>query len=679
LSGTLARVGVFGARLESVPHLRELLDAAEVVFRPSGHQARDLGAVAGWARGAEASEAAAFARAHDLPLLRVDDGFLRSVGTEADGAPPLSLLVDDLGVHDDASSPSRLEALLEESESWVTPELRARAGRLRARIVASKVSRTNYFTSGERPLEPSERPRVVVVHEEPSKQRSGEESSFERMLEAALDEHPLAEVIVKIEAGAAHPAIPSERVRLVSTDVSPQLLFELVEEVYVSDSLLGFEALLAERPVRCFGSPFYAGWGLTRDLHSFPRRTRRLPLDALVAGALLVYPRYVDPERGTRCEAERVVEHLALQRALHDANARRVFAFGFSRWKQTFVPAFLESPRRAPTFVKSAREARRNGFDRGDVALVWSATPPAEVARLVDERRGELWRMEDGFLRSVRLGAEITVPASLVVDTRGIYFDPTGPSDLEHLLEAAEIDADELARARALRGAIVDAGISKYNVGARRPPSVPESARGRVVLVPGQVEDDASIRLGGVDVKTNLELLRAVRRARPDGYLVYKPHPDVWGGHRRGAIDRDEARALADLVVTDSSLPECLAIADEVHTITSLVGFEGLLRERRVVTYGLPFYAGWGLTEDRHTIARRTRRRSVDELVACALIRYPRYRSARSGAFATPEHILSELERARREAGDLGAVREGSVARSIRKLRNLLRALRDAT
>src|SRR3546814_12299775 len=53
-----------------------------------------------------------------------------------------------------------------------------------------------------------------------------------------------------------------------------------------------------------------------------------------------------------------------------------------------------------------------------------------------------------------------------------------------------------------------------------------------VILVPGQVEDDASIRFGCTDVRTNIALLKAARAARPDAFIVYKPHPAVGSGHR---------------------------------------------------------------------------------------------------------------------------------------------------
>ena len=51
-----------------------------------------------------------------------------------------------------------------------------------------------------------------------------------------------------------------------------------------------FEALLRGKAVTCYGQPFYSGWGLTDGITPHTCRTRRLQLDALVAGALLLYP-----------------------------------------------------------------------------------------------------------------------------------------------------------------------------------------------------------------------------------------------------------------------------------------------------------------------------------------------------------------------------------------------------
>jgi capsular polysaccharide export protein len=280
-------------------------------------------------------------------------------------------------------------------------------------------------------------------------------------------------------------------------------------------------------------------------------------------------------------------------------------------------------------------------------------------------------RMEDGFLRSVGLGSDLYAPASLAVDERGIYYDPRTPSDLERILETHEFQPAELERARALRQRIAAAGISKYNVGTAR--KVGGEGGRPTVLVVGQVEDDASIQLGCLDVRRTEDLLRAARIAAPDAYVVYKPHPDVVSGNRRDSLPVAVARRMCDEVVIDATLAECLRASDEVHTMTSLVGFEGLLRDKRVHVYGQPFYAGWGLTIDRHPHPRRTRRLTLDELVCGALVLYPRYVHPRTNRFTTPEAIVEHLVRARANAPSRWE--RSWPMRQARKLGNLAKSV----
>jgi capsular polysaccharide export protein len=126
----------------------------------------------------------------------------------------------------------------------------------------------------------------------------------------------------------------------------------------------------------------------------------------------------------------------------------------------------------------------------------------------------------------------------------------------------------------------------------------------------------------------NLALLRAVRAAAPDAFLIYKPHPDVEAGFRRGRIASQDLAGLADHVAMEAPMAGLFAQVDAVHCLTSLTGFEALLRGLPVTLWGQPFYAGWGLTDDRGPVlpaARRLRRLDLDSLIAGALILYPRY------------------------------------------------------
>ncbi|MEO0389052.1 MAG: capsular polysaccharide biosynthesis protein, partial [Pseudomonadota bacterium] len=218
---------------------------------------------------------------------------------------------------------------------------------------------------------------------------------------------------------------------------------------------------------------------------------------------------------------------------------------------------------------------------------------------------------------------------------------PTRPSRMEDLIAASvALDPPARARAEALRQALIAAGVTKYNVGA----AVPEiAAAGRLrVLVPGQVEDDASIRLGTTEIRTNAALLAAARAAFPDAYLIYKPHPDVEIGLRQGKVDR--AETLADWVAENASAADLLASIDVVWTMTSLMGFEALLRGRAVHCLGRPFYAGWGLTVDHgQSFPRRTARPDLLGLIHAALIDYPRYFDPVTRRATSAEIVLARL------------------------------------
>jgi capsular polysaccharide export protein len=427
------------------------------------------------------------------------------------------------------------------------------------------------------------------------------------------------------------------RVRVLGQDVHPASLIEQAEAVYVVTSQMGFEGLLWGKRVRTFGMPFYAGWGLTQDALPSSQRRKSVALEDLAFAALVDYPRYLDPETGQRCEAERLIEWLALQRRMRERFPARVYALNFSWWKRPIVRAFFQGSE--VRFLRDAHAVPRQG-----TRVVWGSRQISSVpdpGRSGADDAGRVIRLEDGFLRSVGLGADLVRPLSWVMDGRGIYYDATRPSDLEHLLQTHQFDATLVQRAAALRQSIVEQGLTKYNVNGppwKRPPHAT-----RVILVPGQVETDASIAFGAPDIRKNIDLLRAVRLAAPDAYVVYKPHPDVVAGLRRRGVGEEESARWCDETVTECAMADLLEAVDEVHGLTSLAGFEALLRGKIVVVYGQPFYAGWGLTQDRVPLARRTRKLALDELVAGVLILYPAYVSRTTGRYTTPERALVEL------------------------------------
>lgn len=650
--------------LQDIATLPALLPDWRLLKEPSAPRADAVQAVLAWGHKPSARTAEQYAQRHGLPLLRAEDGFLRSTDL-GHRCPPLSIVLDDQGIYYDASEPSRLESLI------ATPLGAAqldRAALLRSAWVAARVSKYNHAHDGLPDAllrQAATDPPVLVVDQtagDASITGAGASAAhFQWMLQAALDEHPDAPIWLKVhpdviagrKQGHFAHLTPGEtdRVTLIADAIHPPALFDVCRAVYVVSSQMGFEAMLHGRSVRCFGLPFYAGWGLTGDLLSPPSRRRATSpsLAALTHAALVAYPRCLDPETGQLCEPERLLAHLALQRQQRAACPSPVQVLGFSRWKRPIARAFLQGSAEV-SFLRRERQ-----LDPDTAVAVWGRRPAPSLAT------GPVLRIEDGFLRSVGLGADLTRPVSWVVDDMGIYFDATRPSRLEHLLRHHDFDDALRERARRLRTAIVNAGLTKYNVGAGDW-TRPVGAR-RVVLVPGQVESDASIQWGAVDIRTNAALLQAARAAEPQAWLVYKPHPDVVAGLREaGSAWQEEVERLrvhCDEIVTDVPMHRLLSQVDAVHTLTSLTGFEALLRGCPVTTWGLPFYAGWGLTDDRvpsdHPTRQRrqhrTRTLQLDELVAAALILYPTYLSRCSGAYTTPEQALLEL----REWQRLGA------------------------
>jgi len=364
-------------------------------------------------------------------------------------------------------------------------------------------------------------------------------------------------------------------------------------------------------------------------------------LEALVAEHLLRGLVYRNPFTGTPIAPLDLVDILGSWRTLIDANRPIAAAFGFAAWKQDTVDPLLWSG--APVPFRPARISELDTLPPDASVAVWKARVPADFLARLESGPWQVLEVEDGFIRSAGLGADCVPPLSIVVDDLGVHYDPARPNRLETLLATGDVPPAMLARARDLRDWLVREGVSKYGVGAGAALPRPGGAR-RHILVVGQVEDDRSVLFGSGTVRSNLDLLRHVRALAPDAHLVYRPHPDVEAGHRKGAIPVAQASTLADSIDPASPISALIAMVDEVHVMTSLAGFEALLQSKTVTTHGMPFFAGWGLTHDLAPIpARRGRLCTLDELVAAVLLAYPRYLDPVTNLPCTAEILVMRL------------------------------------
>jgi capsular polysaccharide export protein len=608
-------------------------------------------AVVIWGNAGTAHRGKRVAQARQVPLGRIEDAFLRSVHPGRSGSPPMGLLIDRQGLHFDPHGPSDLETLLG-THPLDDPALLARSEAGIARMAEAHLSKYTAFPTEMPPDLPD---RFVLVIDQTFGDASVRASGagrdhFQDMLAAARAAHPDVPIVVK-----THPETqrgfrqgyfgPSDAVGNISpctATASPWMLFDRATAVYTLSSQMGFEAILAGHKPHVFGHPFYAGWGLSHDITPLPRRNRHLTPAQLFAGAMILYPTWYDPHHDRLCSFEDAMEALAAQTRAWREDHQGWVASGMRLWKRQHIQAFFGS-RKAVRFDATPQPPRRQ--------MIWAGKDHIEGAVQV----------EDGFLRSKGLGAELTPPLSLVCDDIGIYYDPDRPSRIEAwIAKRAALRPDQEGRAQALMNTIRAGRISKYNLTGGQMQALPEGHR---ILVPGQVADDASIRLGTDRINSNQALLEKVRQENPDAIVLYKPHPDVEAALRPGAID---AEGIADLVLTDADPIEVLGQVDAVWTMTSLLGFEALVRGVPVVTLGAPFYAGWGLTTDVGRIpARRQARVTLPGLVHAALIDYPRYRDPVTGLPCPVEVIVDRLAK-----GNLPPPRTGN--RVLSKLQGIL-------
>ncbi len=653
------RLFYYNAGFLRQPRLRRILALAGYELRLGLPKAGD--GVVVWGRSPYAARGEAVAERAGVPVVRIEDAFLRSLRPGRMGEPPLGLMIDPQGVHFDSTQPSALETLLArhplDDSNLLT---RARDGL--ARIQALHLSKYNLHRVDAALPQPGFVLVVDQIRGDASIAHAGANATtFREMLVAAMLDHPRAQIVIKthpetalgLRAGHFSAVDLGERVSLLTEAVSPWRLLDGAVAVYTVSSHLGFEAIMAGHRPQVFGQPFYAGWGLSTDHNPISRRRRCLTKVQIFAAAMILAPVWYDAFRDRICSFEDAVDQLeATVRALREDRAGHV-ACGMRLWKRGRLQAvfgtekpllFQDNPDKAVTRAKAS----------GRGLLIWAGKEPSGLPDDLPIRR-----VEDGFLRSRGLGAELVPPLSLVTDDLGIYYDPTRPSRLEQLIQSP-LSATARLRIEKLVQSLLAQRLSKYNLAHRPLPDLPEGHR---ILVPGQVEDDASIRLGAGEIRSNLALLHAARAAHPQAQLIYKPHPDVEAGLRPGAISDADIQRLGATLAANADPILLIEACDQVITITSLLGFEALLRGKRVTCLGTPFYAGWGLTQDQGPIPQR-RLRAQDghplprpdlmQLAHAALIAYPRYHDPITRRPCPPEVVVDRLATGRDAPTGLG-------------------------
>lgn len=640
----------------------------------------------------DSDEVTLFAKENGIKLIRTEDGFIRSLGLGAAHTLPLSIVADDIGLYFNSQEPSRLEDILQSYDFKNNPDLLKSAETCINKLVNNGLSKYNHLApvDMEKVYGPKLKKRILVigqVEDDASiKYGSNKKMTNNELVWRAFKENPDAEIIYKPHPDVlsghrdelSDPKAVEHFAKVVTQPISLVDSLKTIDHVYTITSLSGFEALIRGIRVTCFGLPFYAGWGLTDDRQENPRRNRKLTVQELFAGAYLLYPRYISPFGGELSECEDVIDYLVnlkskqitgtkqkaeakdkemkneklpyeeIGKNWKDKSKPIAYIFGVIKWKRENISKFFPEYRTAFITGDKGIEKIKPFLPEGKnfVFIVWAFKEKQNIREFANQNHIPLYRIEDGFLRSVGLGVDKTEQMSIVVDDKSLYINANEPSRLEHILQTYDFKNDPtlIKRARLGIDQLTKFRLSKYN---HLPRTNVEEIYGektkKRILVIGQVGNDASIKYGCDREVKNNDLVRLARKENPDAEIIYKPHPDVLGGRR--ALDGDpmEVADIAKVVTTPLSLVDSLETIDHVYTITSLSGFEALIRGIKVTCFGLPFYAGWGLTDDRQVNKRRTRKLTIEELFAASYILYPKYLNMQNNTLTSFEYAVTQL------------------------------------
>lgn len=671
---------------------------ADIVYEDKTAQA-----VLAWGKKPSRSKAVSFADTHSLPLITVEDGFLRSLGSGIHSVGA-SFIKDDLGVYFDLTTPNRLQELIADCMAQWSDDKERHAQRLINKIITHQLSKYNQIIIAPdlSALANNDKPHIIIIDQvanDASITGAGATAdSFFAMLAHAKERYSNANIWIK-----AHPAgkgyfTPKDIPKPFYLDApcNPIALISQACAVYTVSSHMGFEALMLGKAVHNFGVNWYAGFGLTDDdfVKNMPiyqnliRHHQQLnitqpSLSQLFYASYVLYSHYANPATGQACDIETLMNYLTDNRNWQNRLGSKLFVYDFSRWKIPFVCGFLGFDKVnltvkpkwwffLPYGINEKRAKRAdskvfNALSNTTDYVVWGQ----KSKRLLKDKLAKrgminpvIWCMEDGFIRSYGLGATLIAPLSVVMDDVGIYFDATAPSRLEQILNTICLTDDQRQRAKGLHELFLTKRMSKYNLSTKNHDFIRQinalQSNRPIHLVVGQVEDDASVQTCTSVIKKNSELLARVRADFAHDVIIYKPHPDVEAGLRPGKADNHH---MADVIAHDVAMPDCLDVCDVVHTISSLTGFEALLRGKSVVCYGLPFYAGFGLTDDVieanntskiNALGRRTRPNlpplTLEELIYATLIDYPMYHLPHKIGLATPEQVIAHLHDQRHTA-----------------------------
>ena len=317
------------------------------------------------------------------------------------------------------------------------------------------------------------------------------------------------------------------------------------------------------------------------------------------------------------------------------------------------VLSFWDFKKLLPYALGNAKITNEEDFD---AALLWGYSNASQNHKALSNAlcyEKPLIFVEPGFISSATTWAQKSAPYrhrtehSCMIDTKGQFFDATIETDIEKMLndKGLVVSREDIDEARRLIKRIVDNKVSKYNHQPIFTPSVGRRGR-RKVLVVDQSYGDFSIARGLADETTFRDMLNAAINENPDADILVKTHPDTMAGktaEKKGYYQDLKEHDNIFKVTFPINPFSLMEVCEKVYVCSSQFGLEALMAGKEVHVFGMPFYAGWGLTIDAQCCERRRNTRTLEELFYIFYCIYTHWIDPDKGCVTTLDAIIDKM------------------------------------
>jgi len=493
----------------------------------------------------------------------------------------------------------------------------------------------------------------IQLKEEINKNGLEDIISNKEMVENIFKKNPNSEIYIRIPKegiqnndliGLNIKELPINNIYIIEREeINSIKLLKQMDIVFTKTSYLGFEGLLVGCEVICYGLPFYAGWGVTHDLYGaesyiFRRYRKNVSIMDLYTAVFLIHNKYFNPYKNKETPLGKDIykkdSFMILKDDIEEMNNKNKKVNILLKNNKTIEVYKVDDENSLDNILNTIIKYKSYLSYKNRVFVINNSKERIKKVEFLKNVEGDIIYLKENeinmndiykndyfiFIGSLNeygskilelkhLGCENIyyykeVPNKIDKNIKTFFLDQKNhyqnykfQSDLEDKINnkivIGVLDKEEPNK---YIDKYIENKITQFKKGKYSFEELKSKINRKIIVVIGQYEKSDSIKYAGLGL-SNKDLIEKVKEDYPDYYLIFKPHPKSNEKLPKDIVNKIDLISLENVY-------GLISIADEVATISSFVGLEAMLINNNISTicYGLPFYAGWGVTIDKSSI-----------------------------------------------------------------------------